>query len=154
MRAWVTIECHNTCTLNIRDDMYWPVATLKYLTGEVNKMDYLITMATVEGWDIFHSTWTVKLMFWNEKNGQVQGSEWFWQGPNYITGWLGQSIFIMTGNMHQVTPGNKVNGAQGSWMYLQRQDARWEKDKPVEAMWCSRQCPAEKPGSIQLPRIA
>ncbi len=57
--------------------------TLKPLTGEVNNIDFIVTMAPVKGWDILGSKWSVRFwisLFGSRRNGQVKRSEWLWQG--------------------------------------------------------------------------
>lgn len=55
------------------------------LSGEVNNIDYVITMASVKGWDLLGSKWTVCSScrcVRSRRNGQAKGSEWLWQGSN------------------------------------------------------------------------
>ncbi len=53
--------------------------TLKLLTGYVNNIDYIVTMAPVKGWDILGSKWTVSSWIscvGSRKNRQEKRSEW------------------------------------------------------------------------------
>ncbi len=97
---------------------------IKTITGEINNIGYIFTMAPVKGWDLLGSKWTVSYwILWvgSRKNERAKRSEWLWRRPNSDQSISKRQVLwdVLVGSMqwmvHRRTTGGRSLGHGHMW---------------------------------------